>query len=952
LTITTRLDMVLSDNPLETPATTATTSTNNSRVNGEEDSSPSLSLSAASSSQQKEQQQDNSTSSGAGVSSLRQKYKRKRGIPETERELRRLKKQREDEYQQILLKTGPNKSPSIWSFESLFPQPQIDETAVQQDLFAIRNQDSKTSLKRAQAAKKEQQQKQQPQSSNYYNFYNNNNNNNSVVGGSGSLQSPPLATTTSSSASSSKTDSPPSPGSSTSSTSSSSSSSQTSGSMGRKMKSSFFGGPSMMRIWREPRQRALLSKQEYDNKQRNQQMAAGEMMFDADAAVVVVVVATNATASSTTTTTTTSTAIQEEYQAKTSVMADILKRADDKNMARVREAEEAQKAQAATAASSSSSSPLTSLSSKVAKVDKYMTRMVENRMFGYRQTTSNGEYQYDTSLMGDGAIQFRQGIRLGNPLKVNADRLTYLARKELQHGRVEEAQELYETAITIDPRDGRSYLGLAKCAERRRDFKLARDCLQAGINKSVSVGMDASQTPDRGANPYLLQALGCLEEKMGHLSNAESLYIAAVKSRPCHAAAWVALAGLRTKKLGQSAHAGRVCYQTATRELEKAGLPPSSHVCTAWAALEDKMAGDTRRARELFQRAIKIDPKCSAAYLQLGVMEARCENWDEAQKWFDQVLKFDGRNSRVLQAYALMETKRPDGSSRKAIDLFERALKASSRDAGVLQAYGLYVAELGDVNAARELLRRGTDVNKRHAPVWQAWGVLETRHGSAEMARSVFQQGIWACAQLAGSQSGGYHCARLWQAWGVLEAREGDFPAARRCFSRALDADNRNVPAITAWSQMEERMGNVMDARSIFERALRNFAPGSDDKNTLWRNYELMEQRLGNVTQAQKVYQRSMREVMAISDEVMVAEEGMELDAKRQRKESLVAAQQQLPAMDSVLKKSTEVEVVRWNMVDDSGSSLGREVWLNDNAIEGKVPGFRLNNKKRNPKST
>ena len=220
------------------------------------------------------------------------------------------------------------------------------------------------------------------------------------------------------------------------------------------------------------------------------------------------------------------------------------------------------------------------------------------------------------------------------------------------------------------------------------------------------------------------------------------------------------------------------------------------------------------------------------------------------------------------------------------------------------------------------------------------------------MARSVFQQGIWACAQLAGSQSGGYHCARLWQAWGVLEAREGDFPAARRCFSRALDADNRNVPAITAWSQMEERLGNVMDARSIFERALRNFAPGSDDKNSLWRNYELMEQRLGNVTLAQKVYQRSMREVMAISDEVMVAEEGMELDAKRQRKESLVAAQQQLPAMDTVLKKSTEVEVVRWNMEDDSGSSLGREVWLNDNAIEGKVPGFRRNNKKRNPKST
>lgn len=115
-------------------------------------------------------------------------------------------------------------------------------------------------------------------------------------------------------------------------------------------------------------------------------------------------------------------------------------------------------------------------------------------------------------------------------------------------------------------------------------------------------------------------------------------------------------------------------------------------------------------------------------------------------------------------------------------------------------------------------LRAGTEVNKRHAPVWQAWGVLETRYGQADDARRIFQQGIWSCAQLAGGQSGGYACARLWQAWGVLEAREGDHAAARRCFSRALDADTRNVAAVTAWTLMEEELGNYLDARSIFER--------------------------------------------------------------------------------------------------------------------------------------
>ena len=114
-------------------------------------------------------------------------------------------------------------------------------------------------------------------------------------------------------------------------------------------------------------------------------------------------------------------------------------------------------------------------------------------------------------------------------------------------------------------------------------------------------------------------------------------------------------------------------------------------------------------------------------------------------------------------------------------------------------------------------LRKGTIINKRHAALWQAWGVLETRHGKPEDARNIFQQGIWACAQPSGGQSGGRRCARLWQAWGVLEAQEADYAAARRCFSRALDADSRNVPAVTAWTVMEKNRGKYHEARLIFE---------------------------------------------------------------------------------------------------------------------------------------
>ena len=288
---------------------------------------------------------------------------------------------------------------------------------------------------------------------------------------------------------------------------------------------------------------------------------------------------------------------------------------------------------------------------------------------------------------------------------MNSDRFNHFAKKELAKGKLEEAEELYEKAIQVAPRDGRAYLGLSRVAQRRRDFKYAKDCLKTGIANSFGDGTSGAngiKVTDTGGNPFLLQALGTLEERMGNLAEAERLFISAARSRPSHAAAWVALAQLRTRKLRQGPNSGRMCYHTAEGELKKAGLKPSSHVYTAWAALEWK-AGDIRRGRELFRMALEIDPKCSAAWNQLGVMETQQENWDDAEQCFESVLKYDRRNSRVLQAYAIMETKRPDTNSRRAIGIFEKALKSNPRDGGVLQGYALYVAKLGDIDAARDL---------------------------------------------------------------------------------------------------------------------------------------------------------------------------------------------------------------------------------------------------------
>lgn len=384
-------------------------------------------------------------------------------------------------------------------------------------------------------------------------------------------------------------------------------------------------------------------------------------------------------------------------------------------------------------------------------VDRVLTRMVQDRIYGLTRSPA-GSIQYSSSLLDSGrAVQFRDGVRLGKALTINIDRLCYFARKDFSHGRLEEAQEYYMKARNMDPTDGRPYLGLSRIAQRRGDYEAAKSFLKEGISKSSGgfvvvkgpgggvsslekghkngrrgnskeskndidwEGEDETTIgtiPDIGPNPFLLQALGTLEQQMGQLAAAEELYLQAIRSRPSHAAAWVSLAQLRTKELRQGASAGRACYQSAERELQRIGAKPNSYVYTAWASMEYKKgsreddAKCIQKARELFQKALNADPQCSAAYLQLGVMESECGNFDDAKICFEKVLKFDQRNSRVLQAYAVMESRRApkdEVDSRKVLELFERALKANPRDAGVYQAYALYVADLGDIDSARNL---------------------------------------------------------------------------------------------------------------------------------------------------------------------------------------------------------------------------------------------------------
>lgn len=96
-----------------------------------------------------------------------------------------------------------------------------------------------------------------------------------------------------------------------------------------------------------------------------------------------------------------------------------------------------------------------------------------------------------------------------------------------------------------------------------------------------------------------------------------------------------------------------------------------------------------------------------------------------------------------------------------------------------------------------------------------------------------------------------------------------------------------------------------------------------------------MEIEARNLKAAQNVYQRSIRDSMSGNK----FESSINYDSENLQFDDTTTGS------DDVFKKSSEVEVSRWNSLDGFGNS---DVWMNDGSIEGKVPASAMKKGKKN----
>lgn len=214
---------------------------------------------------------------------------------------------------------------------------------------------------------------------------------------------------------------------------------------------------------------------------------------------------------------------------------------------------------------------------------------------------------------------FRQGIEIG--LKGNREvengvsfLLHSLGMLELvDRHRVEEAEKIFSTGISLFPKHSHMHLGLAMSLMRLGMDEKARKYFRSAID----------------ADPFhahAWQAWAIAEKQCSHIELARALFRQGLKKNPTHGALWQAFAVMEMHQNN---------YEVARSLFSQALMRCPGHAQSyqAWACLEVRL-GNLKKAKSLALHGIKLAPNHPALWTVTGLIEDRMGDSSRARQVF------------------------------------------------------------------------------------------------------------------------------------------------------------------------------------------------------------------------------------------------------------------------------------------------------------------------------
>ncbi|KAA8499968.1 PsbB mRNA maturation factor Mbb1, chloroplastic [Porphyridium purpureum] len=260
-------------------------------------------------------------------------------------------------------------------------------------------------------------------------------------------------------------------------------------------------------------------------------------------------------------------------------------------------------------------------------------------------------------------------------------------------------------------------------------------------------------------------------------------------------------------------------YRAAVRYLQR-GIEVASDgsaqasLLAIWAQVELALENEAG-ARQLFRDALRVDKRCTRAYVGWARMEIRSGAYERASRLLSAcVLRGGGMQSaRVMQTAGYFEMLQ--GAYGRARECFERAVALSASEAvpsifGFLM-YARMEAYLGNDARAREVLTLASERFQRHSRPEMLLALLALRRDDLEAAK------LHASRALARQPKK----TVLWTLLGQIECRLGNVSRARAIFIRACEQNRSDWYVRHCWSALEwdQPQPNVSLASSLCKQS-------------------------------------------------------------------------------------------------------------------------------------
>ncbi len=280
-----------------------------------------------------------------------------------------------------------------------------------------------------------------------------------------------------------------------------------------------------------------------------------------------------------------------------------------------------------------------------------------------------------------------------------------LGRVYLARNQTAKAEENFQKALEIDPKDFRGMSGLAEVYARGGRLDYAIQFLNGQLGNAT--------------NPVLLRnAIGNLLVRKGDLQGALANYQELAKTVPNSADLNLRI-GEVYRRMGD--------LQSAVTYLQRASeLDPNNLVPVMQTALVLSEMGRTREATDAYERAIRLDPENIVALNNLAYMQAETGgDLDLALRYAETAKRKDPRNAQIDDTLGWIYVKK--NLNDNALVIFRNLVKQEPGNPTFRYHLGVALAQRGDVDQAKQELNealRGKPSPKEQEEIRKVLGRL------------------------------------------------------------------------------------------------------------------------------------------------------------------------------------------------------------------------------------